>query len=379
MKKNQVPFAMLGVVLIAAYLFFGCEGPAGAPGKDGQDGVSSVFNLEGFAPDIKCGTCHTPGQDTTNFVAGRKYQWAQSKHALGGDIERNGPDCAACHTTEGFLQRWSGQTVTAQLRPSPPGCFACHSPHARGNFSLRDSTPVTIASFIAGVPDAQFDYGRGNLCVRCHQTRTYSPMSPKPDPTKTAVTDTISITSSRWYPHYGVQGQMLMGKGGFEFQGYTYRGNSNHTTNATIKGKGCPLCHMPEQSYPPSSGTGKAGGHTMNIRYYSEAGDTLFHLVGCNVTGCHGGQITTTSYKAAQKPIEDSLHVLETLLIGKGWLTSSLLVNASSSRPLKIAPAYKAGALYNYYFVEHEQSKGIHNTKYAQDILNSSLQALRTP
>jgi hypothetical protein len=203
-------------------------------------------------------------------------------------------------------------------------------------------------------------------------------MSPKPNPTKTANTDTISITSSRWYPHYGVQGQMLMGTGGFQFQGYTYRGNSNHSSNASIKQKGCPVCHMPEQSYPPG-GTGKAGGHTMNIRYYGTAGDTLFHLVSCQRSGCHGSTYSTTTYKNTIKAIEDTLHVLETLLVNRGWLTSSLLVNASSTRPLKIAPAAKAGALFNYFFVEHDLSRGIHNTKYAQDILNSSLQALRTP
>ena len=47
-------------------------------------------------------------------------------------------------------------------------------------------------------------------------------ISPKPDPTKTAQTDIITITSSRWYQHYGVQGSMLSGHGGFEFQGYNY-------------------------------------------------------------------------------------------------------------------------------------------------------------
>ena len=72
-----------------------------------------------------------------------------------------------------------------------------------------------------------FDYGRGNLCVACHKTRT---MSPEPDPNSS---DPIEITGSgRWYPHYGVQGQMLAGTGGFEFAGETYS-NSYHT-NATL-------------------------------------------------------------------------------------------------------------------------------------------------
>lgn len=373
MKKTQVPYFVFAVLVMAAVILAGCDGPAGPAGKDGSS--ASVLNLEGFAPDIKCGTCHTPGQDTTYFVAGRVYQWAVSKHATGGTLERNGSACAGCHTTEGFIQRMNGQAVTEQPTPSPTGCFSCHSPHQRGNFSLRKATPVTIMSNISGVADASFDYGAGNQCVQCHQTRDMSPKMPgSPGPT-----DTLTITSSRWYGHYGMQGQMLMGVGGFKFPGYTYRGNSNHTTNASIKQEGCPTCHMAEQVYP-ISGTGRGGGHTMNVRYFNETGDTLYHLVGCNVSGCHGGAITTTSYLAAQQAVKDSLHTLETLLIQKGWLNAStLLVKASSSAPLKITPAVKAGALYNYFFVEHDLSKGIHNTKYAQDLLNSSLQALRTP
>ena len=42
-------------------------------------------------------------------------------------------------------------------------------------------------------------------------------------------------------------------------------------------------------------------------------------------------------------------------------------------------PAVKAGAIYNYFFIEHDLSKGIHNTNYAQDLLHTSLEVLRNP
>lgn len=116
----------------------------------------------------------------------------------------------------------------------------------------------------------------------------------------------------------------------------------------------------------------------MKIRYSSDETetDTLFALKGCNQSGCHStNAFTKTSILAAEKAVDDSLHALETLLIQKNWLTASLTVRV----PLRIAPAAKAGALYNYFFVEHDKSRGIHNTKYAQDLLNSSLQILRTP
>jgi hypothetical protein len=380
MKTNLALALLLGVCVALFVVFTGCEGPQGPPGNDGSDGNSPKF--EGFAQDIKCGDCHNPDIDTTYYLWARRYQWEHSLHAYGGDIERNGPDCAGCHTTEGFIQRWknswASQSVTQKDNPSPPGCFACHSPHSRGNFSLRDANPVSLPSYIVGVPAGQFDYGKGNLCARCHQPRPLSGASALPDPTKTAMTDTLTITSSRWYTHYGMQGQMLMGTGGFEFQGYTYRGSSPHSTNAGIKQEGCIACHMASQVYPPDLGSGRGGGHTMKIRYSSDEteSDTLFVLKGCNQSGCHGANaFTKTSILAAEKAIDDSLHALETLLIQKNWITTSGTVRT----PLKVVPAAKAGALYNYFFVEHDASRGMHNTKYTQDLINSSLQALRTP
>ncbi len=346
-------------------LLAGCEGPAGAPGPPG-------VNLEGFAAGIQCSTCHSADADTTYFVAARVYQWQHSKHATGGTSERNGASCAGCHTTQGFDQRMRGETVTDQPSASPIGCFACHSPHARGDFSLRNVSPVTIGSNISGIPDAVFDYGSGNLCVQCHKTRSMSPKMPAtPGPN-----DTLTITSSRWYSHYGVQGQMLSGNGGYQFAGFTYRGNSNHTDNSTIRQEGCPLCHM---ANGVNAGGGTAGGHTMNIRYEAEGSETAL-LVSCNASGCHGGGMTLDVLNSVQQGITDSLAALQAMLISKGWLDPATLgVNASSSSPLKITPAAKAGALYNYFFVEHDLSEGIHNTKYAEDLLSSSLQALRTP
>lgn len=403
MKK---PFAVLMILVICAVLalpIVGCEGKKGDPG---DPGTSELVNLEGFAPGIKCATCHVPDTDTTYYLLARDYQWNQSKHAYGGDSERNGGNCAGCHTTEGFIQRMknlaagsTSQAVTDQWQPSPPGCFACHSPHLRANFSLRDTTPVTITSYIVGESDAVFNYGRGNLCVKCHQTRTTSPMTPKPDPSKTASTDTLSITSNRWYPHYGVNGQMLMGVGGFKFQGYSYSGNSYHSTSAAIQQEGCPICHMAQQTYPPNAGTGKGGGHTMNIRYEWE-GTPGSVVTGCKTSGCHPSSITSpdivgssTGGVGAQTLVQaymDTLYrmmtdtngVLTTQGYKRVWLiqdpvSGDFTLNASTSKPLKIAPASRAGVIYNFFFLFHEGSHGVHNTKFALDLLRSSVAELR--
>jgi hypothetical protein len=343
---------------------------------------TKTTNLEGFAPGANCNTCHDASQDTSYYVAGRKYQWAQSKHANGGDIERNGADCAGCHTTEGFVQRMNGLTVTDQVQPSPPGCFACHSPHSRADFSLRKSTPVTFLSNIAGVSHTPFNYGKGNLCAQCHQPRDLG-TQPKPDPTKIAATDSIVITSSRWYSHYGVQGEMLMGEGGFQFPGVTYT-NSPHTN--IVKEVGCISCHMAEMAYNPTDpsvpsapGTGKGGGHTMNIGYEWE-GTPGTVLTGCNQSGCHTSpQLTTTDYKGLQTMVGANLDTLKKLLATKGWLdTTTTSVKLTSGKRV-IKPAIKSGALWNYLFVTHDLSQGVHNSSYANGLLRSSIDELRKP
>ena len=353
MKASAIVSIILVVLIAVLFVFGGCEGPAGTNGIDGKNATIPPFNLEGYAPGIKCASCHTADQDTTYFVAGRAYEWQQSKHAVGGDLDRNALGCAGCHTTEGFVQRWSNEMAKSvycvrYIASKPPGLFCVSlSSCTRQLLPRRDTTAVTISSFITGVPDAVFDYGNGNICVRCHQTRTTSPMSPKPDPTKTAMTDTLRITSSRWYPHYGVNGQMLMGTGGFQFVDYTYTGNSNHTSNTVIRQEGCPKCHMAE---PVGGGAGKGGGHTMWIAYEGESGEA-FVLTGCRDAGCHGTSITTpdipgssTGGVGAQTLILRNLDTLQQLLASRNWLdTTTGLLRASTSNPLKIVPASRAG------------------------------------
>lgn len=360
----------LSMAILLVGMFAACEGPEGPagpkgdkgdPGDPGEPGPGSVVNWEGFKEGIICAQCHNPDYDTLYFVWGIKTQWAQSKHSNGGAYIENSSTCAPCHTTEGFVQQSLGRTITGQPISSPIGCFACHSPHSRANFSLRVTDPVTMLAGVVGAADPVFDYGKGNLCANCHKPRS---ISPKPDPTKTASTDIITITSSRWYQHYGVQGLMLAGENGFEFQGYTYT-NSFHTNAQAIKDEGCIICHMALEERNP------AGGHTMKLD--DEEGGEL--VAGCETTGCHAAPMEL-DYEGTQTEIEGLLDSLHTLLLDRNWITASGSVNASTNNPLVISPAYLSGAMYNYFFVEHDLSLGVHNTKYSRQLLESSIEVL---
>jgi len=375
MKRTHGVYILVAAAVLAA-VGTGCKGDPGDPGE------TTVVNLDGFAPGITCGKCHNADQDTVYYVAGRAHQWEQSKHAKGGDIERNGAGCAGCHTTEGFVQRMKGQTVTDQFQPSPPGCFACHSPHTNGDFRRRKEDPVTLKQYIQGAADVTVDYGVGNLCLQCHQPRSMSPVMDA-----NAAGDSIVITTTRWYMHYGIQGLILGGGGGFRFTDFTYTGNSTHTDHAIIKQQGCPTCHMAEMAYGApgnvgGAGTGKGGGHTMNIRYTWDGVEGSV-LTGCKTSGCHG-TITTVDYNGVQTRTLAYLDTLQTLLIAKGYLegnpsSSSYLQAKLTGGKLVIKPAVKAGALYNYFIIEHDMSNGVHNTKLTTELLQSSIAELRKP
>jgi cytochrome c551/c552 len=367
MKKNKNLLSLLVAAVLLVGMFAACEGPAGPKGDKGDQG-DAYINWEGYKTGIQCAECHNPDIDTTYYVWARKASWAFSKHAVGGAYTENAGRCSYCHTTEGFIQAYLGQPITDHSISSPIGCFACHSPHSRADFSLRTTESVLLTAGVEGETDQTFDYGKGNLCGNCHRPRVVaygsSNINPKPDPTKTAITDTIVITTSRWYQHYGVQAPMLAGYNGFEFVGYTYS-NSTHTGNTVIKEEGCVICHMAEDIETT------LGGHSMNLA--NEAGEEL--LVGCNTTGCHDG-LETLDYNGVQTEIEGLLDSLHTLLLDREWITASGSTNASTSSPLKIAPAYLSGAMYNFYFVEHDLSLGVHNTKYARQLLESSIAEL---
>ena len=106
--KNLMKLFLAAVLLIV--LSVACEGPEGPAGPEGPQGPpgDSYVNWEGYAEGIVCAECHNYDYDTTYFVWGRKYQWAISKHAIGGDFERNSSSCAGCHTTEGFIEDQMG-------------------------------------------------------------------------------------------------------------------------------------------------------------------------------------------------------------------------------------------------------------------------------
>jgi len=311
-----------------------------------------------------CFTCH---DDQDMELTAIELQWQRSVHASGNNSNRNRnyqssyQACERCHTAEGFIASLEGGDASGE-HFSPIHCFACHAPHTNGNLSLRTTAPVTLSnSFV-------FDRGVGNACAVCHHGRRN---------VDTYVADSVEV-SSHWGPHYSQQGDMLIGSNAYEYDGYTY-GNSAHT-NAAVDG--CPMCHMaaPVGIY--------VGGHTFFTRFRDDFENLDFQDVnGCNVAACHNGEIEDfdrlaredfdhdTEIEGVQTEIEGMLDSLRTLLI------AGTLLDPGTSEPPDdrvVATADSAGALFNFLFVEEDRSEGIHNTLYAVDLLQSSINFMAT-
>lgn len=326
-------FVLVGAILLfaMAVALSGCEGPTGPRGEAGDSGVEQCF------------TCHA---ENTGLLA-IEGQYENSVHAIGGNFERSGSSCAGCHTHEGFLERLATGSASDISNPAAIHCFTCHAPHTSGNFNLRTQAPVT---FMQG--GGVFDMGHGNLCAQCHQAR---PLSPQVK----AAPDSTNITSTRWGPHHGPQSNLLAGSGGYEFADYDYE-DSPHTIAAT---NGCPSCHM---ATPYGA---QAGGHTMRMGYiYHDEEEE--NLAGCNVEDCHYGALKSFNYAGGQAEIELLLEDLHDALFTRGLIDDEGMVV-----PGKRTEA-EAGAIYNFYFLEEDRSLGVHNTKYARALLESSLEKL---
>lgn len=374
MERSDKTVKQFLTVLIALMFLAlqACEGPAGPAGAAGQKGDkgdagadAGFVYFDGFKDSLKCATCHNPEVDTVFYTAGRTKQWEHSLHGSGTAWEENRAACAECHTTEGFMRKVAGQPVTDVLHPTPPGCFACHSPHSTGEYGLRTVAPVTLNSNIVGVANATFDKGEGNLCVACHRPRT---LTPQPDPTKTAATDSIVITSSRWYAHYGVQGQVLIGAGAFQFTDAAPYPSTTAHSSGTIATKGCATCHMADYT-PANAYGGVIGGHTMHMRF-----NTTQLTQGCKT--CHTStSFTSLDYQGKQTQVTALMDSLKGLLVAKGWINTSDALQV----PKTIKPASRAGALFNYMLLLHDGSKGTHNPAYAIAMLNASIAELNKP
>ncbi|GAB1402982.1 hypothetical protein MASR1M74_01600 [Lentimicrobium sp.] len=93
MKMKSVFLSIASIILMVtgSVLISSCtkEGPEGPAGKDGLDGEDATAT---------CVKCH----DFTDELLTKNFQYANSTHASGHNIDRNTEGCSQCHTSQGF-------------------------------------------------------------------------------------------------------------------------------------------------------------------------------------------------------------------------------------------------------------------------------------
>lgn len=289
-----------------------------------------------------CFECHS---DVDLAVVRAQTEWAESRHGEGETVfEGTNSSCVRCHANEGFIQYVDGATTfTGVTTPTNINCFTCHAPHTNGDFGMRitEATPLLNGE--------SYDMGLGNTCVVCHQARR---------DVAVYITNANNI-SSRYGPHYGPQGDLLMGSNGYEYDGFEYTETPYHRT---MNDDGCVNCHMRNVAH-------KVGGHTFATASYNEEEDEMvYNVQAC--TGCHEDyEGENFDINGVQTEIDGLLAELQGLLFAAGFVDANGTPVSFTGRP-----ADDAGAIWNFIYIGRaDRSRGVHNPAYARDLLQSSI------
>jgi hypothetical protein len=340
MKKHRFTLAAASLILVIGIgmsFLSSCEGPAGLAGTDANESCTQCHNNDGV-------------------LEGKILQASVSGHQTGTSFERNGTDCAVCHTSQGFIERVAtGELETASVisNPVPVGCTTCHTIHEAydsTDYALRITEPVTL-----DMNGVTIDLGSANVCASCHQPRTPDPVV---DMNSTAL---VTITNSRWGPHHGTQAAMVAGTAAYEVEG-----SKSYPSSKAHIGAGCNSCHMAE-----AYGS-QAGGHTFGMTYEYHGSEAIY-TAGC--TKCHSGiDDGSPDFEDTMSEVEGLVATLKARLETAEILNASTgLVKTSSSSPISIT-VDQAAALYNYFYVMEDRSMGIHNPAYAKALLQNSIE-----
>ena len=170
---------------------------------------------------------------------------------------------------------------------------------------------------------------------------------------------------------------MLLGVNAYEYDGYDDYDNSVHTTAVQ---DGCLGCHF------KGSTDEFVGGHTFAM-HDEESG--MYNVGGCNQSTCHGeGTFEDFAVTAkddydwdgetesVQEEVEGLYDSLQVLLVDAGLLAEDDGEYHPTS--VTVTTADSVGAVFNWAYIHGDHSDGIHNTKYAVAVLQSSINFMDT-
>jgi hypothetical protein len=291
-------------------------------------------------------------------------------------------ECAACHSTPGFLDFLGadGSAAGKVDRPAPIGtvitCVACH------NSKTRALTSVTFPSGLRA--DNQ---GADARCMTCHQGRTSSMT------VSTAVAgqgdDAVNPRLAFLNIHYRAAGATLLGtmaRGAYEYPGKTYAGRYQHREPYNR----CTTCHDPHATAVKVADCGachkevtnKASLHQIRVGNVDYDGNgNVDEGIAQEVESLRNrlyAAIVAYAKTVAGKDIVYDSHVHPYFYVDtngngtadKDEVRAANRYNAWTPRLLKAA--------YNYQFVTKDPGAYAHNPTYTLQILYDSLSDLGT-
>jgi hypothetical protein len=325
-----------------------CHGPGSEHAYYGGDVIAVAIPSNSGA----CSQCH---DEPTHHI--KTATWSASVHAVTTTDPAGNAGCVGCHTGTGFIARMNGESPITETSYHAIDCYTCHEPHgvtqpATDSHLIRNMASVTLADGTK-VTNA----GEGILCMQCHQSRL-------------AASKVDTTPGSTYFgPHEGPQADMLMGT-----NGYTYGQVIPSSAHQYVTTNTCVDCHMQTVASTDPAYM-KAGDHTFSTTY-APAGQPAEDIVGA-CQACHGTDLTTFNFPTfnfsgtggpagVQTQVQALLDQLSALLPPNTQVKSSLSIDSTWTKP-------QLEAAYNWLFVTHDGSKGIHNLDYTVGLLQASI------
>lgn len=348
-----------------------CHGPVGEADENTDafltKGEISFATIDGDGDtDVSlCAPCHE-GQLEEYAESGHGNYHAQLTLEEFND-EFGRESCGACHNSEGFIATVDGSwTWDKALDVSGDevnfiGCVTCHDPHANpdGNYQLRTVADVDIVYSDVDDPITVSGYGNGQLCMQCHHARR----------DMDNVAGQIADGYGHFGPHSSPQMDMFAGEGCWEIAGYDYS-DSTMAHQSMLTGSGCVSCHMRTEELVHGSLSDHFR-HTFEPVAWIDGEE----VGNCEV--CHTSLTENTfDINGEQTAIVNKMISLANLIdtaasvADETGLDEWLVVAEEGNADMTVA---QREALYALVFVYNDGSKGVHNTAYANALLDNAI------
>ncbi|HWI55039.1 MAG TPA: ammonia-forming cytochrome c nitrite reductase subunit c552 [Desulfobacteria bacterium] len=286
------------------------------------------------------------GKSVVEIVYG---QWKGSGHATAVEADnptqapglREEGKCFLCHN--GYAYETQASTLKGIGILKGASCDTCHTGFGR---SLMVKGSVTI-------PLGDIKGGKGALCMSCHSGRGKAP-------------------DQKSAPHYSVQTDVLLSKSGAEVKGFNY-GSSPHAGASNT----CLACHMAQD---------KNGFRDHSFKMKQEQ-------VANTCGNCHNFDTFNPPAKAdydgdgrkegIQSEVAGLLGVVKGAIDKKldgGKFTSAagkIQFEDKQAKVLSSPPSPEVyNAAWNYFLINNDGSKGVHNPAYAVQLLQQTYKEL---